>query len=79
MTPRIPGEYRFGDTRHILSDLSKLKALGWKPEHTPEDSVREYMEWLKGQVDIEDVLDYAERKMKEMEVVRKADLKGDKP
>ncbi len=77
MAPRIPGEYRFGDTRHILSDVSKLKALGWKPESTPEDSVREYMEWLKSQVDIEDVLDYAEQKMKDMDVVRKADLKGD--
>ncbi len=74
MAPRIPGEYRFGDTRHIFSDLSKLEGLGWRPESTPEDSVREYMEWLKSQLDIEDVLDYAEQKMKDMDVVRKADL-----
>jgi len=82
MAPRMPGEYRFGDTRHIFSDVSKLKALGWKPQYTPEDSVRAYMEWLKQQVDIEDVLDYAEQKMKDMDVVRKADLTikaGDKP
>jgi dTDP-L-rhamnose 4-epimerase len=76
MAPRMPGEYRFGDTRHIFSDVSKLKDLGWEPKFTPEDSVRSYMEWLKEQVDIEDVLDYAERKMKEMAVVRKAAVKG---
>lgn len=76
MAPRMPGEYRFGDTRHIFSDVMKLRGLGWKPRFTPEDSVRSYMEWLKEQVNIEDVLDYAEQKMKEMDVVRKAALKG---
>lgn len=70
--PRIPGEYRFGDTRHIISDISKLKTLGWRPKYSPDESVRDYVAWLKEQVHLEDVLDYAERKMKEMNVVRKA-------
>ncbi len=70
--PRIPGEYRFGDTRHIFSDIRRLKGLGWAPAHSPEKSVRDYAAWLNEQVDIDDVLDYAERKMKEMNVVRKA-------
>ena len=26
----VTGEYRFGDTRHILSDISALRALGWE-------------------------------------------------
>ena len=26
---RITGEYRFGDTRHIFSDIDALKQLGW--------------------------------------------------
>src|SRR5215468_7463133 len=30
----VTGEYRFGDTRHILSDISALQALGWTPQHT---------------------------------------------
>jgi molybdopterin-guanine dinucleotide biosynthesis protein A len=38
----VTGEYRFGDTRHILSDISKLGHLGWKPQRTPVDSVRAY-------------------------------------
>ena len=28
---RVSGEYRFGDTRHIHSDISALCSLGWKP------------------------------------------------
>ncbi len=69
--PNIPGEFRFGDTRHTLSDNSKLKALGWNPKRTAEDSVKEYLKYLKEQTDIEDILSYAENKMKEMNVVKK--------
>ena len=32
---RISGEYRFGDTRHICSDIDALKQLGWAPTRTP--------------------------------------------
>ena len=44
----VTGEYRFGDTRHILSDISALRALGWEPQHTPADSVAAYAAWLEG-------------------------------
>ena len=69
--PKIPGEYRFGDTRHTLSDNSKLRSLGWVPRRTAEDSVIEYLEYLKQQTDITDILEYAEKTMKKLNVVRK--------
>lgn len=69
--PKITGEYRYGDTRHIISDIKKLKALGWEPEHSPLKSVMDYAAWLEEQVDINDVLDYTDKKMKELNVVRK--------
>ena len=69
--PKVPGEYRFGDTRHIFSDVSKLKKLGWSPKVPVEKSVRDYKRFLEEQTDIEDILDYAEEKLKTMNVVRK--------
>ncbi len=69
--PRVPGEFRFGDTRHTLSDISKLRQLGWQPKRSVEDSVREYAEYLTAQGNIDDLLDYAERTMKRMNVVQK--------
>jgi dTDP-L-rhamnose 4-epimerase len=72
LLPRIPGLFRFGDTRHILSDISKLQSLGWKPKFSPADSVRLYREYLERQTDIEDILEYAERNMKSLNVVRAA-------
>lgn len=67
----IPGEYRFGDTRNACSDITKLKSLGWSPKRTAVESVKEYVDYLKAQTDIQDILDYAERTMKDLNVVRK--------
>ncbi|HMP88804.1 MAG TPA: NAD-dependent epimerase/dehydratase family protein [Kiritimatiellia bacterium] len=66
------GLYRFGDTRHCISDISALRSLGWSPRRTAEESVAEYVEYLKAQTDIEDILEFANRKMKDLNVVRKA-------
>lgn len=68
--PEPSGLYRFGDTRHIMSDLSGLEALGWKPTRAAEQSVSEYVEWLRSHGDVEDILAHAEKQMKAMGVVR---------
>jgi dTDP-L-rhamnose 4-epimerase len=68
----VSGEYRFGDTRHILSDISALRALGWEPRRTPADSVAAYAAWLKGLDGLDDVLAEANAKMRALGVVRKA-------
>jgi dTDP-L-rhamnose 4-epimerase len=73
IAPRPSGLYRFGDTRHICSDVTRLRGLGWSPRRGPEESVAEYVAWLRRQENIEDVLAYAERTMKEMNVLRKVE------
>jgi dTDP-L-rhamnose 4-epimerase len=68
----VTGEYRFGDTRHILSDIGALRALGWEPRHTPADSVAAYAAWLKGMEGLDGVLADANARMRALGVVRKA-------
>jgi dTDP-L-rhamnose 4-epimerase len=68
---RITGEYRFGDTRHILSDISALRKLGWEPQRTPADSVEAYASWLDGMEGLDGVLDQANAQMRALGVVRK--------
>lgn len=70
--PIINGQYRFGDTRHACSDISALKSLGWHPRRTAEESVKEYADYLRSQTDIQDILEYAAKTMKNLNVVRKA-------
>lgn len=69
-TARPCGKYRFGDTRHICSDVSKLKSLGWSPKHTIYDSVEAYREWLSQADSAESILDYCNQQMAKMNVVR---------
>jgi dTDP-L-rhamnose 4-epimerase len=68
----VTGEYRFGDTRHILSDISALRAVGWQPRRTPADSVAAYAAWLKGMDGLDGVLAEADARMRALGVVRKA-------
>lgn len=67
---KIQKEYRFGDTRHIFSDISNIKRLGWNPMVSIEQSIKEYKQYLEEQVDIEDILEYQYKKMKDLNIVR---------
>lgn len=46
-TPIIIGNFRRTDTRHAVSNISKLKKLGWKPGITPKKSIKDYLDWIK--------------------------------
>jgi dTDP-L-rhamnose 4-epimerase len=69
----VTGEYRFGDTRHIISDVAALEELGWKARRTPVDSVAEYAAWLQGMPGLDEVLAQADAKMRALGVVRKVE------
>jgi len=69
---RVTGEYSFGDTRHILSDIGALRSLGWEPRRPPAESVAAYAAWLEGMDGLDGVLAEAETKMRALGVVRKA-------
>jgi len=68
--PKPCGKYRFGDTRHIWSDISKLESLGWKPSRTIYDSIVEYKEWLDCASSIDNIIEYCSKKMEELNVLR---------
>ena len=64
------GEYRFGDTRHIISDISQMVGIGWVPEGTVEMSVQEYLEWAQKQSDFGDYATAARSDMRALGTVR---------
>ena len=68
--PIISGEYRFGDTRHILSDVGKLRALGWEPVGCVEQSVEDYLIWAQAQPDFRDHATQARETMRKLGTVR---------
>ena len=70
--PEIPGLYRVGDTRHIFSDISKLRALGWAPRVPQPEIVHEYLAWAAAQGDLRDTFGEALARMTAAGVLRRA-------
>lgn len=68
--PRPCGKYRFGDTRHICSDITKLRKLGWEPKRSVYDSVEAYQSWLDQADSAADILAYCQKQMAALNVVR---------
>jgi len=71
LKPLVPSEFRLGDTRHTVSDISKLRALGWEPIISVEQNVREYVAWIRQQEGTKEYLEDAERVMREQGVVQR--------
>ena len=72
LVPLVPGEFRLGDTRHTVSDISRMRALGWEPTIPVEQNVREYIEWLQTQPVRKEYLLQAESVMQKSGVVQAA-------
>jgi len=67
--PVLTGHFRLGDTRHAISDISKIRALGWQPTANPVISVRQYREWLLSEVPTADILRESQERMEKLGVV----------
>jgi dTDP-L-rhamnose 4-epimerase len=70
LEPRVAGEFRLGDTRHTVSDISAMRRMGWQPSIPVEQNVREYIDWLQTQSVRPEYLQEAERVMQESGVVQ---------
>ena len=74
--PRVPGVYRFGDTRHVFSDVSRLRALGWTPQVSLPEIVDGYIDWARTQDDFRDYYAQAEEQMEALGTLRSATEAG---
>ncbi|MGH2352324.1 MAG: NAD-dependent epimerase/dehydratase family protein [Chloroflexota bacterium] len=72
VAPEVPGRYRVGDTRHILSDISSLRDLGWTPDGSPETAAAAYAEWAQAQPGFRDYTDEGAATMVQQGVIRTA-------
>jgi dTDP-L-rhamnose 4-epimerase len=51
LQPEILGKSRSGDIRNCFADITKARSLlGFEPRHRLEDSLEEFVEWVRGEV-----------------------------
>ena len=70
--PLVNGDYRFGDTRHTVSSGEALQQLGWRPETSLEQTIGEYIEWVKEQPNLKDFYGEIDGKMRAANIIRRS-------
>lgn len=70
--PEVPGQFRLGDNRHIVADISKLNKLGWNPQIPVTKIIKDYLDWAGSYSQIADFYATAERSMKSKGIIRSA-------
>ena len=72
ITPHIPGEFRPGEMRALISDISRIGALGFQPRVALEAGIDRYLSWIGEQGDVGEYFSAAERRLRQRQVVKKA-------
>jgi len=70
--PRIPGEFRPGEMRALISDISQIRQLGFAPKVDLATGVDRYLEWIAEQGDVGEYFSNAEKRLRKRNVVRKS-------
>ena len=70
--PELRGEFRFGDTRHCISDISKLCDLGWEPTTPIKQIAEEYLAWVETQPNADDYYEAASQVMRDKGILRRS-------
>ncbi len=68
---KSPGEFRYGDVRHIISDISNLQKLGWQPHKTLEQNIKDYFDWIVSLPEVTDFSIEAVRVLRQHGVIQK--------
>ncbi|HEU4509571.1 MAG TPA: NAD-dependent epimerase/dehydratase family protein [Pyrinomonadaceae bacterium] len=69
--PVLPGTFRPGEIRHLISDTTRIQSLGFAPAVGLETGIERYLNWIRGQGDVEDYFSAAETMLRSKGMVQK--------
>jgi dTDP-L-rhamnose 4-epimerase len=72
--PTIPGEFRPGEMRHLISDITRMESIGYRPTVEISEGIERYLDWIRLQGDVRDYFAEAERHLKEKRVVQTIEI-----
>jgi dTDP-L-rhamnose 4-epimerase len=72
IAPTIPGEFRPGEMRALISDASRLRALGFAPRTELSTGIDRYLDWVRGQGPIAEYFAAAARQLQRRRVVKRS-------
>ncbi|HEY8598500.1 MAG TPA: NAD-dependent epimerase/dehydratase family protein [Thermomicrobiales bacterium] len=72
LAPLARGEFRPGEIRHLTSDITRARAIGYAPTVELTTGIGRYLEWIRGQGEIRDYFGAAEAGLRAKRIVQRA-------
>ena len=70
LAPLARGEFRPGEIRSLISDISRIRTIGYEPQTTIEQGIARYIAWIKTQGSVEDYFSKAEAGLRAKGIVQ---------
>src|SRR5213596_4114980 len=71
IAPEIGGEFRPGEMRHLTSDTTLARSVGYKPTVDLSEGISRYIDWIRKQSDIRDYFSEASEILKNKGIVHR--------
>ena len=70
IAPVARGEFRPGEIRSLISDISRIRTIGYEPQTTLEQGIARYIDWIRTQGAVEDYFTKAEAGLRAKGIVQ---------
>jgi dTDP-L-rhamnose 4-epimerase len=70
IAPLARGEFRPGEIRSLISDISRIRSIGYEPQVAIEQGIARYLEWISTQGSVEDYFTQAEAGLRAKGIVQ---------
>jgi len=70
IAPLARGEFRPGEIRSLISDIGRIRTIGYEPQTTIEQGIARYVAWIKTQGTVADYFSAAEAGLKAKGIVQ---------
>ena len=70
LAPIARGEFRPGEIRSLISDISRIRTIGYTPQTSIEQGIERYVDWIKTQGAVEDYFSRAEAGLRAKGIVQ---------
>jgi dTDP-L-rhamnose 4-epimerase len=68
--PLARGEFRPGEIRHLISDIARIRAVGFTPQVDLKAGIGRYLDWIRSQTGVRDYFAAAELALRSKGIVR---------
>ena len=70
LAPLARGEFRPGEIRSLISDISRIRTIGYEPQVTIEQGIARYIDWISTQGTVDDYFSKAEAGLRAKGIVQ---------